>query len=149
MENKIKRLVAQTVVKSTAGGGAGSTLVLEFEDTSYIFIWCSWRIEQGKKVIVTSSDTVLPTESNDSPNGLIGEKSPVLKGRKVKNVYLSPQYDLEIVFDNEYKLRIFCDIGPSRDDYDINWELNIPTDNISIEISNHFKERMIEENFND
>ncbi|WP_206913425.1 hypothetical protein IGL98_001363 [Enterococcus sp. DIV0840] len=140
MESKIKNLIAQPVVKSSAGGGAGSTLVLEFEDKSYIFIWCSWRIEQGAQVIVTSSDTISPTDNDSSPNGFIGEKSPILEGRKLINFNLTPQYDLEMLFDDEYKLRIFCDIGHSREDYNINWELNIPTENISIEINNHFEE---------
>lgn len=140
MESKIKNLIAQPVVKSSAGGAAGSTLVLEFEDKSYIFIWCSWRIEQGTQVIVTSSDTISPTDNDSSPSGFIGEKSPILEGRKLINFNLTPQYDLEMFFDNEYKLRIFCDIGHSREDYNINWELNIPTENISIEINNHFEE---------
>lgn len=140
MESKIKNLIAQTVVKSSAGGAAGSTLVLAFEDESYIFVWCSWRIEQGTQVIVTSSDTISPTDTDSSPNGFIGEKSPILEGRKLINFNLTPQYDLVMLFDNEYKLRIFCDIGHSREDYNINWELNRPTENISIEINNHFEE---------
>lgn len=135
--------------KSSTGGAAGSTFLLEFEDTSYIFIWCSWRIEQDGKVIVTSSDTILPTEDNNSLNGFIGEMSSILQGKRVRSVSLTLQYDLEIFFDNEYKLHIFCDIGPSRDDYGINWELNIPTENISIEISNHFEEKIIEESSDD
>lgn len=145
MEDKIKNLVTQTVVKSSAGGAAGSTLVLEFEDESYIFVWCSWRIEQGKEVIVTSSDTISPTDHVDSQNGLIGKKTPILEGRKLLGVNLTAQYDLEMIFDDEYKFRIFCDIGHSRDDYDINWELNIPREKIAIEISNHFEERIIKE----
>lgn len=32
------------------------------------------------------------------------------------------------------------DIGHSRDDYNVNWELNIPKENLSIEITNHFEE---------
>lgn len=140
MENKIKNLISQKVVKSSAGGSAGSTLVLEVENTSYLFIWCTWRIEQGDTVIVTSSDTIYPTENNDSSNGLIGQKSPILEGEKVVSIKLTPQYDLEITFENGYKLLVFCDIGHSRDDYNINWELNIPTENISIEINNHFEE---------
>ncbi|MGX7148393.1 hypothetical protein [Enterococcus ureasiticus] len=140
MESKIKNLIAQPIVKSSAGGAAGSTLVLEFEDKSYIFIWCSWRIEQGAQVIVTSSDTISPTDNDSSPNGFIGEKSPILEGRKLINFNLTPHYDLEMLFDDEYRLRIFCDIGHSREDYNINWELNIPTENISIEINNHFEE---------
>lgn len=140
MEDKLKNLINQTVVKSSAGGAAGSILVVEFEDTSYLFTWCTWRIEDSNSVIVTSSDTILPTESNSSPNGLIGEKSPILVGRKLLSFNLTPQYDLEMFFDNEYILRIFCDIGHSRDDYNTNWELNIPSENISIEINNHFEE---------
>lgn len=147
MENRLKKLINQKVVKSSAGGGAGSILVVEYEDTSYLFIWCAWRIEQGEKVIVTSSDTIEPTESNESPNGLIGEKSPILEGKKLISVQLTPQYDLEMSFDEEYKLRIFCDIGYSRDDYNVNWELNLPTENISIEITNHFEEKISEEDF--
>ncbi|MTD38619.1 hypothetical protein GIX45_08255 [Erwinia sp. CPCC 100877] len=140
MKDKLKSLINKSVVKSSAGGAAGSILVIEFEDTSYLFIWCTWRIEDGENVVVTSSDTILPTESNSSPNGFIGEKSPILEGRKLISFNLTPQYDLEMLFDNEYKLRIFCDIGHSREDYNINWELNIPTENISIEINNHFEE---------
>lgn len=114
--------------------------MVEFEDASYLFIWCSWRIEESEKVIVTSSDTILPTENNSSPSGLIGKRSPILEGEKLIRFELTPQYDLEMYFDNDYKLRIFCDIGHSRDDYTINWELNIPKENISIEINNHFEE---------
>ena len=147
MESKIRSLIGQKVTKSSAGGSAGSILVLEFENTSYFFIWCSWRIEHGTKVIVTSSDTILPTETNPSPNGFIGEKTPILIGKKLKTVSLTTLYDLELVFEENYKLHIFCDIGISRDDYGTNWEFIIPTENISIEINNHFEEKMIEENF--
>lgn len=147
MEDELKELINQRVVKSSAGGAAGSILVVEFEDTSYLFIWCAWRIEKGEKVIVTSSDTILPTETNSSPHGLIGEKTPILKDRKLVSINLTSQYDLEMLFDNDYKLRIFCDIGHSRDDYTTNWELNSPTENSSIEITNHFEEKILEENF--
>jgi hypothetical protein len=140
MKNKLKRLINQNIVKSSAGGAAGSILVVEFEDTSYLFIWCTWRIEDSDGIIVTSSDTISPTENNSSPNGLIGEKSPILVDRKLVSFNLTPQYDLEMLFDDDYKLRIFCDIGHSREDYNINWELNIPRENISIEIDNHFEE---------
>lgn len=140
MENKLKNILNQTVTKSSSGGGGGSILVLEVEDQSYIFIWCSWRIECQSKVIVTSSDTSLPTEEFPSSNGLIGKKVPLLVGKKVKSFVLSPQYDLDIFFNDGYKLRIFCDIGHSRIDFNVNWEFNIPLEGISIEINNHFEE---------
>jgi hypothetical protein len=142
MKNKLERLINQKVVKSSAGAAAGSSLIVEFEDESYLFVWCAWRIEQGKQVIVTSSDSISPTDNDNRPSGFIGEKSPVLEGKKLLSFNLTPQFDLDLFFDNEYKLRIFCDIGHSRDDYNINWELNIPRENISVEISNYFKEHL-------
>lgn len=147
MKNKIKNLVGQAVTKSSAGGSAGSILMLEFESKAYFFIWCSWRIEHDSKVLVTSSDTVLPTENNDSPNGFIGGNAPVLIGKKVISFNLTPFYDLELVFENEYKVRIFCDIGASRDDYEMNWEFNIPLENTSIEITNYHELKISEEKF--
>ncbi|EGO5829924.1 hypothetical protein K7P65_002524 [Enterococcus faecalis] len=147
MENKIETLIGQKVTKSSSGGSAGSILIIEFSNSSYFVIWCSWRVESALKVLVTSSDTVLPTENNHSPNGFIGDNISLLIGKKVTSVNLKSFYDLEIVFDREYTLRVFCDIGVSRDDYGINWELNLPLENISIEINNYFEMKKIEEEF--
>ncbi|GAB2025731.1 hypothetical protein [Lactovum odontotermitis] len=139
MENKLQKLIGQKVVKSCAGGGAGSVMEVDFSDDSYFFIWCTWRIEQGGEVIVTSADTIAPSGYNDSQNGFIGEKVPLLIGGEVVDVKLSPLNDLELLLSNEYRLRIFCDISYSRDDYAHNWEFNIPTKNLSIEVDNHFE----------
>ena len=145
MENRLKRLIGQIVTKSSAGGGAGSTLVLEFEDKSYFFVWCSWRIALGSKVLVTSSDTIVPTETNSSPNGYIGKNVPILKNKIVKYIDLKSYYDLFIEFADGYVFQIFCDIGISREDYGINWEFNIPTEKKYFEINNFFEMQVSEE----
>lgn len=99
------------------------------------------------KVQVASSDTILPTRSNHSPNGFIGENTPILEGRKVSRISWISYYDLEIIFEEDYQIRFFCDVGPSREDYEINWEFNLPAEHISIEINNHFEMKLIEESF--
>ncbi|MGX7024452.1 hypothetical protein [Vagococcus hydrophili] len=141
MKSRLKELINKKVIKSSSGGGAGSILVIELENSSYFFIWCAWRIECEDVVIVTSFDTIEPTEFTNSLNGYIGEKVPLLVGNRVLDITLTPQYDLRISFENNYVLHVFCDIGFSREDYNINWELNIPHENISIEINNHFEEQ--------
>lgn len=137
MEDKLKKLVGKKVTKSSSGGGAGSILVLEFENASYFYILCSWRISHENSILVTSSDTIVPEKDNSSPNGFIGENTPVLLEKKVVNINLSSYYDLEINFEEGYKMQVFCDVGIYEDEYDINWELNMPADNICIGITNH------------
>lgn len=133
MENNLKKLIGQKVTSSLSGGAAGSILYVTVEDDSYLAFWCTWRIEKGKEVIVTSSDTT------QVPNGMIQEKTPVLENNCILEINLSPQYDLNIVLENNYMLRVFCDIAHSRNDYPENWELGLPKENKVIEVSNHYE----------
>lgn len=139
MENKLKNIIGKKVIKSNSGGGAGSILAVDFDDGSYLFIYCSWRIEYKQKNIVASSDTIGPSKYSDSPNGVIGETVQKLEGNKVLSINLSPQYDLELSLENDYVLHAFCNLGHAQDDFDVNWEFNRPNENISIEITKYFQ----------
>ncbi|AGV72432.1 hypothetical protein [Lactococcus cremoris] len=134
IKSKIKHLIGQEVVESRAGGSAGSILYVIVDDKSYIAIWCAWRIEKDTEVIVTSSDTT------EVPHGLVQNKTPILNDNKILDIKISAQYDLIITFENDYILRVFCDVGHSRNDYYENWELGIPSENLVIEINNHYME---------
>lgn len=134
MENNLKELIGKKVIYSKSGGAAGSILRIEFEDKSYFFLWCAWRIELGaNKVIVTSEDTT------EVPGGLIQEKTPIFENNRVLKIDLKAHYDLDILFENDYRLRVFCNIGHSRNDYDINWEFLVPNKNLAFTVNNHYK----------
>lgn len=64
-----------------------------------------------------------------------------LEKLKIKEIDLSPQKDLTIMFESNYKFIAFCNLSYSvNEDYDINWELCSPTNNTVFKINNHFKE---------
>lgn len=87
------------MIKSASGGEAGSIIELELDDDSFLFIYCTGRLEKEGKVLVTSSASI------DCPNGLITEKITLLKNNKTVDVNISPQYDLDILFEYNFKLK--------------------------------------------
>lgn len=56
------------MIKSASGGEAGSIIKFELDDDSFLFIYCTGRLEKEGKVLVTSTDCI------DCPDGLITEK---------------------------------------------------------------------------
>ncbi|MEN9918317.1 MAG: hypothetical protein RL662_753 [Bacteroidota bacterium] len=131
-------LVNSKIVKSNSGGGAGSILKIEINNKdSYFFIYCCWRLESDATVLATSADD---TTANI---GLIAKSVKLLEGKTILSINLSKQYDLIIVFEDGYTLRVFCDISYSSSDnedyYDTNWELCIPTDNAYFKVSNKYQ----------
>ncbi|GHV33206.1 hypothetical protein FACS1894177_09660 [Bacteroidia bacterium] len=130
----LNNLKSGTVTKSTAGGGAGSTIKIEFneEDLRILYIECAWRIENKNKVIATSTDGI------EALTGLIAKSARMLEGKIVESIILTPFYDLCVSFSDGFCIRIFCVFSYDYE-FDTNWQLWIPTQNLSYEITNHFK----------
>lgn len=131
--NSLKQCV---VTESSAGGGAGSIILMELtsvENESYIlWIECGWRIEIINKVIATSVDDI------EAITGLIAKSTKMLEGKVVESINVNPFYDLCINFSDGYCLRVFCIYSYSWVD-DINWRLSVPNQNLAYEITNQFK----------
>lgn len=128
-------LTSSIVTKSTAGGGAGSIIKIEFNDEDslqIIYIECAWRIEKKDKVIATSADDI------KAVTGLIAQTARLLEGKTVEFIEINPFYDLNIKFTDDLRLRVFC-IFSYTHECDVNWQLWIPYRNLSFEITNQFR----------
>jgi hypothetical protein len=130
----LERAKSKTIIKSTSGGGAGSILKVELEGNSYFFFYCAWRLEKGEKVLAAYTDTANP------PEGLIPRNIGLLENNKIIDVQMSPQYDLVISIENDFVLRIFCDISYSSNETStLNWEFCLPDENKIIGVNNAFE----------
>jgi len=133
--NYLNDLRSCTVTKSSAGGGAGSIakIELEKEDSLYIlYILCTWRIENKNTVVASSADNL------DAVTGFVAISTKMLEGKIVDFIEISPYYDLCVTFTDGFCLRVFC-VFSYTSEWDSNWELWIPDENLSFEITNHFK----------
>lgn len=91
----------------------------ECEAEYILMVECSWRLEQRGKIVTTWQE----------PNG---NEGPMVKGlerlREKKVLFIKawpPMNDLEIRFNDGYRLFIFCDL-PARDGEGHNWCLETP-----------------------
>lgn len=137
IDNYLKTIEQNRVISSSAGGAVGSILKLELINNCYFMINCSWRLEQNEIVISTSTDSIFPD------NGLTTKSVLLLKEKVVRSIYRSKQNDLTIFFEDNFCLKIFCDISYTNEDFDINWELNFPDEDVSFEAKNNFGIKMV------
>lgn len=136
IRNYLLKLNSSKVVNSISGGGAGSILSIDFDNTYDLFIYSVWRIEKNEKVLATSAD------NTEALVGKVAQAAKYLEGKKVKSWELSKQFDLTIDFDDGSSLKIFCDVSYSSTDdggtYDTNWELGVPLEDLYFKINNYF-----------
>lgn len=129
--------VGKTVDYSRTGGGAGSIWCLQFEDGNFYMINCAWRIDYNGVILTTDCDdgTALVGRMNKNAERLVGSK--------LLSYELSPQYDLNLYFENGFTVRAFCNVifcGSEEDAiYHCNWDFNVPKQNIVGGITGHFK----------
>jgi hypothetical protein len=140
MEKELRKylndIIQSKVTYSRAGGGAGPIISMEVSNHDNfmhdLWIECDWRIEYENKVIATSADDIEPI------TGLIAKSVKMLEGKIVDSVKMSPFYDLRINFSDGFCLNIFC-IFSYTYEFDTNWYLAIPEQNLCYKITNHFK----------
>lgn len=132
----LEELQGGTIIKCSAGGGAGSIILMDVTSRSGVLytLWieCCWRIENSNKVIATSADDIEPI------TGLIAKSAKKLEKLVIQSVALNSFYDLCIEFSEEFYLRLFC-IFSNENDCDVNWWLSIPSKNLCYEVTNLFK----------
>ena len=132
LKEKIENILGLEVIYSRAGGGAGSIISMELSNKYVLWIECVWRIENKSKIMATSADDIEPNI------GLIANSVKMLEGKIISSLKLSPFYDLCINFSDGFCLNIFCIFSYSCE-CETNWYLAIPEEDLSYEITNHFK----------
>lgn len=137
IKEKLESIYSISVTESITGGGSGSILKIKFGNSCYFFIYCVWRIEQYDIVLSTSDD------SAEALTGRMARSAKLLENRKVLSIEISKQYDLVINFDDNYCVRLFCNVSYSQTEnggtYDTNWELCLPSEDTVFIIDNYFK----------
>ena len=131
----LNNIIQSKVTYCRAGGGAGSIISIELNNNDNLYaLWieCAWRIENNNKVIATSADDIEPI------TGLIARSVKMLEGKVVDLVEINPFYDLRITFTDGFCLNVFCIFSYSCE-FETNWYLAIPEQNLTYEITNHFK----------
>lgn len=136
IEDYLSKAVNSIVMSSTSGGSVGSLWLIEFENGISIYVYCAWRIEHKDIVLSTSTD-------NSTPNtGRLSRSVRELEGNKLIKFELSKQYDLNLFFENDYSLSLFCNVSYSQTEdggtYDTNWEICAPEEDKVISVSNYF-----------
>lgn len=90
-----------------------------------LFVECSWRIDSTEEVICGSKDAI------DNLDAMVKGLNRLV-GQKIVSVEASiPAYDLEICFDNDLKLKIFCDETNESEGND-NYTIGTPNGNYII-----------------
>jgi hypothetical protein len=130
-------IINSNVILSKSGGSTGSLWLIDFDNKTSLYIYCTWRIEHNDNILTTSNDDTTPI------TGLLTKTVRELEGKKLIAFDLSKQYDLTLKFEDDYCVKIFCDISYSETEnggtYDTNWDLSMPDNDLVISISNYFK----------
>lgn len=125
-------LTSKLVYKAVVGGGVGSIIKIELETNIYFFVYCIWRLEHDEIVLSTSDD------DSTAVIGLMAMTIKQLEGNRIIRTELSSQLDLTLYFENNYILKLFCNMSYTSGDYS-NWELCDPDNNIVFTVNNKFK----------
>lgn len=137
IEEIIQPTINSKVISSMSGGCVGSLWLIDFENNTHFYIYCVWRIEHNNQVLASSNDDSTPV------TGRLTTSVKELEGSKLLSFKISKQYDLTLNFDNNYCVKIFCDVSYSATEnggtYDTNWDFCIPENDLVVSISNHFK----------
>lgn len=75
--------------------------------------------------------------------GRIARSVSKLEGLKLLSFSLTEQYDLTLNFEDNYCVRVFCDISYSStengENYDTNWDYSVPDRDLTVSVTNYFK----------
>jgi len=140
----VKALVEKTCWGVTAGEGTGSVIGVDFgkkinrkrplsnihlseEQRNFqgeydLFVECSWRIDSQESVVCGSKD------ANESYGTMVSGLNRIVGQRIVAVNANLPAYDLELRFDNDLILKIFCDETNESEDCD-NYTFGTPEQN--------------------
>lgn len=133
----LKQILDKRVVNSISGGDAGSIWLIEFENDSYFLIYSAWRIEQNNQTKATYTD------DDTDIIGLLSRSVKEIEGKKLLAYELSEQYDLNLFFEDNYNVKIFCLLSYSGTEngetYDTNWEFGIRQTHQMFYINNYFQ----------
>lgn len=86
----------------------------QFEGEMGLYVWCAWRLD-GTEAPVTSWDDMQDTVVAGLEK-LVGSRIDAIE-------IIPPAYDLNILFSNSLRLRVFCDHVPGEPSFDGNWDL--------------------------
>lgn len=132
-------IINSKVVSSKSGGSVGSLWLIDFENGCSFYIYCAWRIEHDNQVIASNND------DSTAITGLITNSVKKLENKKLISFSLTEQYDMTLIFEDNYCVKVFCNVSYSAtengDDYDTNWDFCIPNQNLVISVSNYFNVR--------
>lgn len=82
LENDINLLLGQKVTYSRTGGGAGSILLIKFENDCALWAWRYWEIIKGNQLIACSED-------DDTPiTGVMAVAARQLEGTVLEYLYM-------------------------------------------------------------
>ena len=85
-----------------------------FTSEAQFIIWCTWRLDSNDRPISSSDD------AEESASAAIKQ----LAGTSLQSAKVNlPAGDLELLFSNAQRLRVFCDHVPGDPSFDGNWEL--------------------------
>jgi len=131
LEAILKQQIGRTIIKSSAGGSVGNLWKLDLDNDNCFFFHCGWRLLKDNKIIMTSQDPI-------DVGGLISKTTPILENEKIVQIETINGYDISIMISNQYRIDIFCDIGPGSEEYNslTNWDLCIPSLDNVLSISN-------------
>jgi hypothetical protein len=117
----LREFVGKAVKKVGAGGSTGSVFSLEFTDDAnsaknfYMMVKCAWRLDYlPKKLPLTS------WQEDSSLNGVMTIRLQDLVTDVINKVVVSDFGDLELYFQSEKRLSVFCDLT-SNVIGDTNW----------------------------
>ncbi len=129
IKQALESIINTKVISSISGGFTGSLWLIDFEDENSIYIHCSWRIEHNDKILATSNDDITAN------TGLVTCSVRKLAENNLISFKLTKQYDLELYFENNYSVRIFCDIPscPENDfhSYRTNWDISLAKEDLA------------------
>ena len=99
-----------------------------FEGTTSLFVWCTWRLD----------DSEAPVTSSDDENSSVIAGLNQLVGHRISNMDIRTKgMDASITFSNGYTLSIFCDHVPGAPSFDGNWEVVTQASIVAIEVGSH------------
>jgi hypothetical protein len=86
-----------------------------FQGELILMVWCVWRLD----------GQVQPIASSDQDKQKIAEALHVLVGKKVINAHVvAPAWDLQIEFEGDLRLNVFCEFIPDEPSFDTNWHID-------------------------
>lgn len=88
-----------------------------------LYVWCTWRLENGSRVLVSSDDD--KSEIARVLQRMVGD---TVAGFEL----MPPAWDLRLRFANGKRLHIFCDHTQVSPSYDGNWSVRVGSRRIDV-----------------